>query len=187
MACYFWVDTVLSGGQFVRSTVVLIPVLLAACGNGKSADTASFGPPPVVINELVSSNQTGWCDLCPEDVAVEEDATYPDWIEIHNAGQEAWDVSGWWVSDDLTDPFKFTFPTGTTIPAGGYYLVVADSDPEDGPNHAPFDLRVEGEEVGLFGPDADGNPLIDSIVFPAVGTDYSFGRLPDASADWGVR
>nr|WP_226895531.1 lamin tail domain-containing protein [Luteolibacter marinus] len=51
------------------------------------------------------------------------DKTSPEeFIEIHNPGDSALDLSGWTLSDAVA----FTFPGGTTLPAGGY-LVVAEN------------------------------------------------------------
>jgi len=45
-----------------------------------------------------------------------------EFIEFHNPGAAAVDISGW-VLDDAVD---FVFPAGTTIPAGGYAVVAAN-------------------------------------------------------------
>src|SRR5688572_29158787 len=45
-----------------------------------------------------------------------------EFIELHNSGTTALDLSGW----RLTEGVEFTFPAGTTIGAGGY-LVVAEN------------------------------------------------------------
>ncbi len=70
----------------------------------------------VVINEFVSSNGFTQAD---------EDGAYEDWIELHNTGGEAVDLSDWGLSDNSGNPFKWRFPAGTTIDAGGYLLVWA--------------------------------------------------------------
>jgi len=51
----------------------------------------------------------------PEDPARE-------WIEIHNPGAAAVDLSGW----KLTRGVSFTIPAGTTVAAGGYVVIAAD-------------------------------------------------------------
>ena len=49
-----------------------------------------------------------------------------DWYELHNTGSAPADVSNWFVRDG--NPFNtFTIPTGTTIPAGGYLVLLQDS------------------------------------------------------------
>ena len=46
-----------------------------------------------------------------------------EYIELYNRGVSAVDLSDW----DLADGINFTIPPGTSIPAGGYLVVVADS------------------------------------------------------------
>ena len=47
-----------------------------------------------------------------------------EFIELHNPGVDAADLSGWRLSGAVTYPF----PAGTSIPAGGY-LVIAEDPP----------------------------------------------------------
>jgi hypothetical protein len=44
------------------------------------------------------------------------------WIELHNKGAAAVDISGW----KFTDGISFDFPAATSIPAGGYLVVAWD-------------------------------------------------------------
>jgi len=129
---------------------------------------------PLVINELMASNSSTIRDPQGE---------YDDWIEIYNFGSTAINVGGMYLTDDLSVPTKWRFPTNnpsaTTIPAHGYLLVWADNDTTDAGLHASFQLSAGGEEVGLF--DADGSSLIDSITFAEQTSDISYGRYPDAS------
>ncbi|MEZ5301297.1 MAG: lamin tail domain-containing protein [Verrucomicrobiales bacterium] len=45
-----------------------------------------------------------------------------EFIELHNVSAAAVDVSGWAIDRGVS----FTFPGGTSIPAGGYLAVAAD-------------------------------------------------------------
>ena len=38
-----------------------------------------------------------------------------DWIELYNNGEEAVNLGGWSLSDDLMEPLKWSFPVGATI------------------------------------------------------------------------
>lgn len=44
------------------------------------------------------------------------------WVELHNKSEEAVDVGGWRLSEGVS----YTFPAGTTIPAGGFVVVAWD-------------------------------------------------------------
>ncbi len=49
-----------------------------------------------------------------------------DWVEFHNYGTQALDISGWKFKDE-EDHHIFTFPTGTSIAAGAYLVLVEDT------------------------------------------------------------
>lgn len=51
------------------------------------------------------------------------DLVHQDWVELHNAGASAVQLAGWSLSDNPARPTKFSFPAGTTLPAGGYLVV----------------------------------------------------------------
>jgi autotransporter-associated beta strand protein len=70
----------------------------------------------VVINEFVASNGS---------TASDEDDAFVDWIELYNGGTDPVDLSGWGLSDEPTERFKWQFPAGATIQAGEHLLVWA--------------------------------------------------------------
>ena len=125
------------------------------------------------INEILAVNQI---------TIAGPNATYPDWIELFNAGNETVDLSGMYLTDDLADPTSWRFPEGTLIDPAGYLLVWADNSSDQNSLHASFRLNANGEEVGLFA--SDGVTLIDSVVFTKQLGDVSYGRLPDGSPNW---
>ncbi len=55
----------------------------------------------VVLSEYVATNVDGLRD---------EDDETSDWIEVANLGAQPVDLSGWGLSDDPLDPFRWTFP-----------------------------------------------------------------------------
>jgi hypothetical protein len=128
---------------------------------------------PVVINELMASNNN--CIQDPQ-------GQYDDWIEIYNYGPNDIDIGGMYLTDDISVPNKWRFPSTTIIHGGGYLLIWADDDINDIGFHANFQLDSDGEEIGLI--DSDGQTFIDSIDFPDQFTDISFGRYPDANETW---
>jgi regulation of enolase protein 1 (concanavalin A-like superfamily) len=64
----------------------------------------------IVINEIMYD--------APSDQGTAE------YIELFNRGSESVDLSGWKISDGV----KFDFPTGTTLAAGSYLVIAADSN-----------------------------------------------------------
>ncbi len=126
---------------------------------------------PVVINELMASNNTTIAD--PQ-------GNYDDWIELFNTSNETVDLSGMYLSDNPENPLKWRFPAGTTIASGGYIIVWADEDAGDVPGlHTNFKLSSQGETLWLYDTDAHNNVLLDSVSFASLETDQSMGRVPD--------
>jgi hypothetical protein len=138
--------------------------------------TANVGAPAplprVYVNEVLPLNGSTNRDEAGE---------YDDWIELYNAEPYAVDVGGMYLTDDPTQNRKWRIPDGTVIPAGGFLLVWADGQPEQGPLHAGFRLSADGENVALFDTDAAGNLLIDCLSYPALMTDQSYGRYADGT------
>lgn len=131
----------------------------------------------VVINEVLSWNIT---DV--QDNAMENE----DWIELYNAGDVAVDIAGYYITDRIDNPQKWMVPVGvpdsTVIPSGGFVLLFADDDEDQGWNHMNFKLNNEGEHAALRSP--DGFTVLDSLDIPLLAVDVSWGRLYDAQVPW---
>lgn len=127
------------------------------------------------INEVIPTNDAVLADNYDE---------YDDIIEIYNAGGSAVNLAGYYLSDDTGDPTQWQIPATnaalTTVPAGGYLIFWADDETSQGANHSNFKLGGNGESAVLTAP--DGVTTIDAISFPAIITDYGYGRLPDGGA-----
>jgi len=79
-----------------------------------------------------------------------------DWIEIHNPNLHSLDLSGFHLTDDLTNLFKWAFPAGTVLAGGEYFVVFASGSalPDPGGSlHSNFSLRAGGEYLALVAPD----------------------------------
>ena len=144
--------------------------------------------PVLYINEFMASNDAANAD---------EFGEFEDWIEIYNPGTVAVDVGGMYITDDLGDLVAWKIPDrapdSTTIQPGGYLLLYADGQPEQGILHVDIKLTGSGEQVGLTAP--NGTTVIDSLTYDAdtagaigygLDTDKSCARQPDGSANWQV-
>jgi hypothetical protein len=133
---------------------------------------------PLKVNEVMASNEltlinpvTGIAD---------------DWIEIYNPNDVAVDLAGYFITDDVTKPKKVpAIPSGnpiTIIPAKGYKLiwVIGSGNTPAGPLQVAFGLSTNGEYVGLYKPD---ETLQDSLTYPLITKDVSYGRLPDGGSN----
>lgn len=130
--------------------------------------TSEVSDSPVVINEFMADNTRTLAD--PQ-------GDFDDWIELRNVSELEVDISGYYLSDDVNVPRKWSFPQGTTIPAGGFLLIWADAqtNAETG-LHAGFRISNNGESILFVGPDAAGNGLLDLVTFGAQEADRSYGR-----------
>ena len=100
----------------------------------------------VLLSEFMASNQGGLTD---------EDGDHPDWIELKNTASTAIDIGGWYLTDDSANLTKWQLPS-TTIAAGGYQIVFADSKDRavsGQPLHTNFNLSASGEYLALVMPD----------------------------------
>jgi hypothetical protein len=70
----------------------------------------------VVINEVCTSNNS---------ILMDEDADYPDWIELYNTGTSVFNLGGYKISDNASLPDKWTFPSGVNIPGNGFLTLFA--------------------------------------------------------------
>lgn len=126
----------------------------------------------VSFNEVCSKNTTYKAP----------DGNFYDWIELYNAGSSAVDLSGWGLSDKDTKPYRFTFPAGTSIKAGGRLLLFCDSDAAlTDASIVPFGLSASGESLTLT--DAQGNKA-DELTFGALASDTAYGQYPDGSGEF---
>lgn len=123
----------------------------------------------LVINEFLAANDS---------VVADQDGEFEDWIELYNTSGTTIDLSGFSLSDDLTDPGKWAFPAGTTIAPDGYLIIWADQDTEQDGLHADFRLSANGETLLLTDQET---ALIDSISYPEQETDISYGRFPNGT------
>jgi len=152
--------------------------LLVGCSDDDSSTGPEIPNQGLLINEFMASNDYG---------PVDEFENHDDWIEIYNAGDEAIDIGGMYFTDDLTELTNSQIPadnpTLTTIEAGGYLVIWADKEPEQGALHlADVKLSGGGEQIGLT--DVDGTTILDSLTYGDQTTDVSYGRLPDGADTW---
>ena len=126
------------------------------------------------INEFMAGNATTVCDSF---------GSYSDWIELYNSTDTDMDISGFGISDNLSQPMKYRFPDGTTIAAKGYLVVFCSGNEgmQNGELHAPFGLRSYGEDVVIAN---RAGRIIDSYSFKNQETDVSMARIPDGTGEF---
>ena len=130
----------------------------------------------VRINEFVASNDSSLDD---------GDGNSSDWIELYNAGPEAVDLSGWFLTDSSSNFKKWEFPAGISLAKNAFLVVFAsgrDIDDYQDPGgflHTNFKLSTSGEFLALVKPDGSAIQSQFAPEFPSQFTDVSFGTYAE--------
>jgi hypothetical protein len=165
----------------VISLALVVSFLAVPAGAGSYTATDSRQD-TLVINEFMAQN-----DGFIRDPQGDYD-DWDDWIEIYNYGDNAINMGGLYLTDDLSVPGGWRIPdnnpAATTIGPRGYLLIWADGETNEGTLHANFKLSAGGEQIGLF--ETDGITPIDSVTFGSQAEGSSSARLPDGSDNWQV-
>jgi hypothetical protein len=130
---------------------------------------------PVRINELMAWNTN---------IVADNALQYDDWIELHNTGDEPYDLGGHFLTDNGSLLQKYAFPAGTVIGPGEYLIVWADNEPEQGPDHAPFALASSGESVWLSDPQG---MVLDHVIFGQQVVNLSYAREPNGTGPFTIK
>lgn len=166
-------------------------------GNGGSTSTGTTSTSTGTTTSTSMSTGTPG-----EPIINEIAAKGADWIEIANPGDSVIDLGGYGLCGDV-DPTQgpecdiatiARFPQGTTLPPGGYLLILGDQDPVDGvgphvmclPDGGPTTCfyaswkvsASNGETVHLLDPKDEP---VDEVLYPkdAVPSGQTWGRVPD--------
>ena len=139
---------------------------------GRTNDRRS-APIVVYINEWMANNTLTLADPA--------DGKFEDWFELYNPGPSPADLSGYYLTHDLTVPFHYQIPPGYIIPPGGFLLVWADNETTQNSSnrvdlHVNFKLTKSGTSIGLFA--ADGT-AVNTVTFGQQIADLSQGHYPD--------
>lgn len=106
---------------------------------------------PVILNEFLAINPDG-----------------DDWVELFNPNAFSVNLENWAMSDDNTNPTKFTFAP-TAIDSGGYLIIEA--------SELDFNLNGGGEYLSLSDP--QGVIITEfSPAYPSQFSGVSYGQLP---------
>ncbi len=147
---------------FTSYFLLFLLVFASACGGGNDEEDEEIEieptPEGIFINEISASGD--------------------DWIELYSSLSSSSDLNGFAISDSGNE---YVLPSGTTIPAGGY-LVLLCNDLGTGLN-TNFKLSAGGELVSLK--NASG-VLIDAVEYPSLDNGQSYARFPDGTDTWKV-
>lgn len=94
---------------------VSLSLLFVLSGFHILARSSAKLPSELIISEFMAVNQT---------VLMDEDGASSDWIEIYNRSLQPVNLSGWTLTDDVTQPNKWMFPD-VTLGSKEYLVVFA--------------------------------------------------------------
>jgi len=131
--------------------------------------------PDLWINEVLPNNQSGQTDGAGD---------RDPWLEIHNAGGSAVDLSSHYLTDDFANLAKWSFPAGTSVGPGQFLVVWADGETSEGSAASPhtnFRLNSTNGSVALVR--YQGSPsapaVLDYVDYVLLSADRSIGAIPD--------
>ncbi len=125
----------------------------------------------------------------------ELDGNKPKFIELYNTASQPVDISGMKLRKN-DEEMVYEAPSGTSIPAGGFLMLLSDqTDPSLGFN-AGFSAK-KSVKIELLGPDGS---IVDVFANPSIAkgmvwdegdpkyngdaTVQSYGRKPDGTGEW---
>jgi hypothetical protein len=132
--------------------------------------------PTLRINEVVTRNTTGITDNAGD---------HEPWVELVNTGADRVSLDGLYLADNYTSLTQWAFPTGSSIPAGGFLVVFADGQPAQGTAvepHTAFRLPATPGapwSVALVRLQNAQPAVVDYMSGVVAGADVSVGRIPD--------
>jgi hypothetical protein len=132
---------------------------------------------------IFSNAQVMINEICPANADIKYDPDYYNfsgWIELYNKGNTSVNVGGHYLSDDLSNKFKWQIPAGTSIPSLGYLLIWCDK--KGTTLHTNFSLDRDGEDIILSN---SSKVQLDQINFPKQYVNISYGRTSDGGNTWG--
>ncbi len=137
-----------------------------------ATNSNASSPLSVTINEWMAGNT--------HTITNPVSGKFSDWFELYNYGTNSANLSGFYLTDNLTNQFQFQVPFGYSVPPHGFLLVWADGRNTNGTAdlHANFKLSKSGGSIGIYG--SDGVP-IDFINYTTQTDDISEGRFPDGA------
>ncbi len=146
-------------------TWILLGLLALGGANSSAANL-------LVINEILANNKS----------VVPNGDQYPDYVELYNGSSGLLNLAGARITDDPALPAKYVFPSGTTIPGGGYLLVWCDTNSTAAGLHSGFGLNADTDSLLLYA--ADGVTLLDQVTFGLQVPNLPIGRIPNGTGSW---
>jgi hypothetical protein len=129
----------------------------------------------LVLNEILANNFSG---------VINEYGFRKDWLEMYNNSSTTKNLVGLFLSDDKDELNKYAFPINGSINSHSTNVVWMDNALNSATfMHANFSLSNGGETVYLTN---SQGLILDSVSYPTLIEDVSYGRCPDGTGSWGL-
>ena len=132
----------------------------------------------LLINEYSAANYDSYQDNYGE---------YEDWVEIYNSAANPIDISGYFITDKVSNLTKWQVPSSFIIPANNVGIIFCSGRDEvsGGFAHTNFKItQTKGNEVFIL---SDASQiLLDSISIRPNIESHSRGRETNGSSTWSV-
>jgi hypothetical protein len=181
----FWACELYASVGGGSEQTLLTDAVITLPADGNMSLTACFRP--LTVEERQQQQLTPVCinEVSPDNgIYVNDHYKRNDWIELYNTTDGDIDVSGMYLTDNLSKPTKYqitaTDGVTTVIPAHGYLVVWCDNLDPKTQLHATFKLDAKGGDVLLTA--ADGS-WSNRFTYPLLRQDETAGRYPDGHAD----
>ncbi|MCA9213598.1 MAG: lamin tail domain-containing protein [Planctomycetales bacterium] len=113
-------------------------------------------------------------DIVINELLTHTDLPDVDTIELSNRTRELINIGGWYVTDSVANPFRYTVPAGTEITGGDYFSFDEVT--------LGFSFRgQESDNAFVIEPDETGKPLrfADGVSYGATQNGVTLGRWDD--------
>lgn len=125
---------------------------------------------PVRISEVLRKNRYSIIDSY---------GSRGKWVELYNSTDQTVSLSGYYLSDEEDDPFKWALPD-TQITGYGYLVIfLSGKESTESEIHAPFSLGSDENSLVLTKMEGLRQDILE--VPPGLGDDVSVGRAADGT------
>lgn len=135
----------------------------------------------LVINEILVDNYS---------INNDSMGDYDGWIELFNSGNDTIDLTNLYFSDDPNFPKKWRIiPNDSTVCRlfpNEYKIFWCDKEPFEGLDHIDIILENDGGYISIVQVVGDDAVVIDSVTYPFLSSNISFGRLPEDQNKWSM-
>lgn len=133
----------------------------------------------VMINEFSASNLTQFADNYQD---------YEDWIELYNAGTSPVSLTGYYLTDDSSNVFKYQIPANVNINPGAFIRFwCSGRNLAAGTNyHTNFKIKQTKNTSEFIVLSDPSGLLVDSVKVRKTQLGHSRGRVANGSSTWGI-